>query len=90
MTAELAAMPREICSVWRRFVQRSLGLDERPPVFPAELIPGVHVCGVALLAAALLLGEGVVVVVHDEAEVLVVHDATVSLLVVARNCAGEL
>lgn len=82
-------MPRGICSVWRIFVQGSLGLNEGPPVLPPELIPGVHVGGVPLLSAALLLGERVVVVVHDEAEVLVVHDATVSLLVVARSCAGR-
>lgn len=57
-----------------KFVQISLGLHDGPAVLPAESVPGVHVGGVALLAAGLLLGEGVVVVVHHWAEVLVIDD----------------
>lgn len=60
------------------------GLDEWPAVLPAELVPGILVGRVAGLAAALLLGQRVVVVIHHEAEVLVVDNATVYLLDIVR------
>lgn len=63
-------------------MQRSLCLHERPALLPAESVPGVHVGVSALLAASLLLGEGVVVVVHHHAEVLVVDNTTVFTLAV--------
>lgn len=65
----------------------SSGLHEWPAVLPAELVPGIHVARVAGLAATLLLGERVVVVVHHEAEVLVVDNATIYLLDIV--CSGR-
>lgn len=61
------------------FLVRSL--DVRPAVLEAKLVPGVPVASVSGFAAALLLGQGVVVVVEDGTEVLVEYDATLYRLV---------
>lgn len=58
------------------------GLHVRPTVLPAKFIPGVLVGRVVGCAATLLCGERVVVVVHDQAEIFVVDDATMWLLAI--------
>lgn len=55
-------------------------LHVRPAVLKTKLVPGVFVAGVAGFTAILLLGQWVVVVIHDQAEVLVVDDATMEMV----------
>ena len=61
-----AGSPREVCAL--------SGLDERPSILPAENVPCVPIVRVVGDVGALLRGKGVVVVVHDHTEILVMDD----------------
>lgn len=70
--------PNNVCPASRACHENYVhlrSLDERPAVLPAKGVPRVHVVRVVGDSGALLLSEGVVVVVHDDTEILVIDNA---------------